>query len=145
MPTEYKFIQIWKPVNSLASGCCWGFLKKKRRNTYDFLWEFLCSCTGYRHGWSVKRCKKDNLACFEAMLCRLTSFPQAAVLPPGWTNVLFFATTSHLRLRTWAEDDAISAIPPLLCISGYLYTVTFMAWNDAYTQAVRNFSHVLHF
>jgi len=43
--------------NSLASGCSRGFSEKKHLNARGFAWEYLCSCSGYGPGWSVKRRK----------------------------------------------------------------------------------------
>jgi len=47
-------------LNSLASGCFWGFSKKKHINARGFVWEYLHSCTGYRPGRSVKRHGKSS-------------------------------------------------------------------------------------
>jgi len=47
--------------NTLASGCFWGFLKKQQRlNTRGFAREYLCSCTSYGPGRSVKRRGKSS-------------------------------------------------------------------------------------
>ena len=47
-------------ISTLASGCFWGFKKKKRLNACGFVWEYLCSCTGYWTGRSVKRRGKSS-------------------------------------------------------------------------------------
>jgi len=47
-------------LNTLASGCFWGFSEKKRLNARGFAWEYLRSCSGYGPGRSVKRCGKAS-------------------------------------------------------------------------------------
>ena len=47
-------------INSLASGCFRGFSGKKCLNACGFAREYLCSCSGYRPGLSVKRHGKSS-------------------------------------------------------------------------------------
>jgi len=50
----------WHCFKTLASGCLRGFSEKKRLNALGFAQEYLCSCTGYGPGQSVKRCGKSS-------------------------------------------------------------------------------------
>jgi len=47
-------------LNTLAPGWFQGFLAKKRLNARGFAQEYLCSCTGYGPGRSVKRRGKSS-------------------------------------------------------------------------------------
>jgi len=55
--------------NTLASGCFWGFSKKKRLNARGFAREYLHSCSGYGPGRSVKRRGKSSSLHSKKIFC----------------------------------------------------------------------------
>ena len=46
--------------NTLASSRKRGLKKQQHQNARGFAWELLCSCMGYKPGWSVKRRGKSS-------------------------------------------------------------------------------------
>jgi len=60
---------IGEYLNSLASGCFFGFSEKKRLNARGFVWEFLRSGRLYRPGKSLKRRGKSSSLHSKKIFC----------------------------------------------------------------------------
>jgi len=56
-------------LNTLVSGCFWGFSKKKRLNARGFAWEFLRSGMLYRPSKSLKRLSKSSILHSKKIFC----------------------------------------------------------------------------
>jgi len=59
MSNKNPTVSIFYFFNTLASGCFQGF-SKKRLNARGFAQEYLCSCSGYGPGRSIKRRGKSS-------------------------------------------------------------------------------------
>jgi len=69
--------------NTLVSGCFWGFSKEECLNPRGFAREYLCSCTGYRPGRSVKTRQVLYIALENIFLVRECGFFVSDVISGG--------------------------------------------------------------